>query len=186
MAEVTVEQLAKTVGTDPDKLLSQMKDAGLPHKKADEGVSDDDKRTLLAHLKRSHGSDEAAPRKITLKRKSVSTLKTGGSAGKRTVNVEVRKKRTYVKRPEVEEAADTEVTDLTAAEVAATEAVPAADASTEIDGSISPAQTSDLEAAQGAEEEAPIPVAAEEAVEDLSNLDPEVLRQRAAERRRSE
>ena len=79
MAEVTVEQLAKTVGTDPDKLLSQMKDAGLPHNKADEGVSDDDKRTLLAHLKRSHGSEEAAPRKITLKRKSVSTLKTGGA-----------------------------------------------------------------------------------------------------------
>ena len=112
MAEVTVEQLAKTVGTDPDKLLSQMKDAGLPHKKADEGVSDDDKRTLLAHLKRSHGSEEAAPRKITLKRKSVSTLKTGGSSGKRTVNVEVRKKRTYVKRPEVEESAETEVPEV--------------------------------------------------------------------------
>ena len=86
-----------------------MKDAGLPHKKADEGVSDDDKRTLLAHLKRSHGSEEAAPRKITLKRKSVSTLKTGGSSGKRTVNVEVRKKRTYVKRPEAEEVAEPEV-----------------------------------------------------------------------------
>ena len=104
MAEVTVEQLAKTVGTDAAKLLSQMKDAGLPHKKPDEAVSDDDKRTLLSHLKRSHGSTDEAPRKITLKRKSVSTLKTGGSAGKRTVNVEVRKKRTYVKRPEIEEA----------------------------------------------------------------------------------
>ena len=108
MAEVTVEQLAKTVGTDAAKLLSQMKDAGLPHKKADETVSDDDKRTLLSHLKRSHGSDEEAPRKITLKRKSVSTLKTGGSSGKRTVNVEVRKKRTYVKRPEIEETAELE------------------------------------------------------------------------------
>ena len=41
MAEVTVEQLAKTVGTDPDKLLSQMKDAGLTPKSADEGGSDD-------------------------------------------------------------------------------------------------------------------------------------------------
>ena len=50
MAEVTVEQLAKTVGTDPDKLLSQMKDAGLPHKKADEGVSDDDKRDFVMQL----------------------------------------------------------------------------------------------------------------------------------------
>ena len=108
MAEVTVEQLATTVGTGPDKLLSQMKDAGLPHKKADEVVSDDDKRTLLAHLKRSHGSAEEAPRKITLKRKSLSTLKAGGSSGKRTVNVEVRKKRTYVKRPEAEEVSDAE------------------------------------------------------------------------------
>ena len=108
MAEVTVEQLAKTVGTDAAKLLSQMKDAGLPHKKADETVSDDDKRTLLSHLKRSHGGTDEAPRKITLKRKSVSTLKTGGSAGKRTVNVEVRKKRTYVKRPDMEEAPEVE------------------------------------------------------------------------------
>ena len=123
MAEVTVEQLAKTVGTDAAKLLSQMKDAGLPHKKADETVSDDDKRTLLSHLKRSHGSDEEAPRKITLKRKSVSTLKTGGSSGKRTVNVEVRKKRTYVKRPEIEETAELESVESDAvadAEVTAT------------------------------------------------------------------
>ena len=104
MAEVTVEQLAKTVGTDPDRLLAQMKDAGLPHSAADESVSDEDKRTLLAHLKKSHGAAEAAPKKITLKRKSVSTLKAGGAAGKRTINVEVRKKRTYVKRPEVDEA----------------------------------------------------------------------------------
>ena len=133
MAEVTVEQLAKTVGTDPDKLLSQMKDAGLPHKKADEGVSDDDKRTLLAHLKRSHGSEEAAPRKITLKRKSVSTLKTGGSSGKRTVNVEVRKKRTYVKRPEAEEVAEPEVPEVAVAAEVAVEPAASADPVAEAD-----------------------------------------------------
>ncbi|MCH1602661.1 MAG: translation initiation factor IF-2 associated domain-containing protein, partial [Luminiphilus sp.] len=133
MAEVTVEQLAKTVGTDPDKLLSQMKDAGLPHKKADEGVSDDDKRTLLAHLKRSHGSEEAAPRKITLKRKSVSTLKTGGSSGKRTVNVEVRKKRTYVKRPEVEESAETEVPEVVPAAETLSEPAATVETAVEVD-----------------------------------------------------
>jgi translation initiation factor IF-2 len=89
MAQVTVEQLAETVGASVDRLLSQMKDAGLPHAAADEAVSEEDKQTLLAHLKQSHGEREGAPRKITLKRKSVSTLRAGG-AGKRTVNVEVR------------------------------------------------------------------------------------------------
>ena len=97
MTQVTVEQLAETVGASVDRLLSQMKDAGLPHSSADEGVSEEDKQTLLAHLKKSHGERAGAPKKITLKRKSVSTLRAGG-AGKRTVNVEVRKKRTYVKR----------------------------------------------------------------------------------------
>ena len=73
MAQVTVEQLAETVGASVDRLLSQMKDAGLPHAAADEAVSEEDKQTLLAHLKQSHGEREGAPRKITLKRKSVST-----------------------------------------------------------------------------------------------------------------
>ena len=108
MAQVTVEQLAETVGASVDRLLAQMKDAGLPHSSADEAVSEEDKQTLLAHLKKSHGERAAgAPKKITLKRKSVSTLRAGG-AGKRTVNVEVRKKRTYVKRPEIEEAPEVE------------------------------------------------------------------------------
>ena len=81
MAQVTVEQLAKTVGASVDRLLSQMKDAGLPHKAADEVVSEVDKQTLLAHLKRSHGESADAPKKITLKRKKVSTLRTGSSSG---------------------------------------------------------------------------------------------------------
>ena len=101
MAQVTVEQLAETVGASVDRLLSQMKDAGLPHASSDEAVSEEDKQTLLAHLKKSHGERADAPKKITLKRKSVSTLRAGG-AGKRTVNVEVRKKRTYVKREDTE------------------------------------------------------------------------------------
>ena len=190
MAEVTVEQLAKTVGTDPDKLLSQMKDAGLPHKKADEGVSDDDKRTLLAHLKRSHGSEEAAPRKITLKRKSVSTLKTGGSSGKRTVNVEVRKKRTYVKRPEAEEVAEPEVPEVAPAADAVAEPAASADPVVEADTPEVAAEAADtLEAAATLEAQdvaAPPTEAVEETEEDLRNLDPEVLRQRAAARRRAE
>ena len=190
MAEVTVEQLAQTVGTDPDKLLSQMKDAGLPHKKADEGVSDDDKRTLLAHLKRSHGSEEAAPRKITLKRKSVSTLKTGGSSGKRTVNVEVRKKRTYVKRPGAEEVAEPEVPEVAPAAEAVAEPVASANPVVEADTPEVAAEAADtVEAAETVEARdaaAPPIEAVEETEEDLRNLDPEVLRQRAAARRRAE
>ena len=190
MAEVTVEQLAKTVGTDPDKLLSQMKDAGLPHKKADEGVSDDDKRTLLAHLKRSHGSEEAAPRKITLKRKSVSTLKTGGSSGKRTVNVEVRKKRTYVKRPEAEEIAESEAPEVAPAADAVSEPAASADPVVEADTPEVAAEAADaVEAAETVEAQdaaSPPTEAVQETEEDLRNLDPEVLRQRAAARRRVE
>src|SRR6056300_1077128 len=101
MAQVTVAQLAETVGAAVDRLLLQMKEAGLPHTSADEAVSEDDKQTLLSYLKKSHGERAGAPKKITLKRKSVSTLRAGG-AGKRTVNVEVRKKRTYVKREDLE------------------------------------------------------------------------------------
>ena len=154
MAKVTVEQLAETVGASVDRLLSQMKDAGLPHASADEAVSEEDKQTLLAHLKKSHGERAGAPRKITLKRKSVSTLRAGG-AGKRTVNVEVRKKRTYVKREDAE----------------GVEAEAEADAS--------------ADAAQGVADQAatPEPVLAEVAgaTDTASDSDdPELLRQRAA------
>ncbi len=103
MAEVTVQQLAKTVGASVERLLLQMKEAGLPHVKIDQVVSDEDKKILLSYLKKSHGASSPTPKKITLKRKTISTLKTGGTSGKKTVNVEIRKKRTYVKRDQIEE-----------------------------------------------------------------------------------
>lgn len=104
MADVTVNDLAKSVGTSVDRLLGQMKDAGLSHSSADELVSDVEKKTLLGFLKASHGDqDGEAPKKITLKRKTTSTLKVGSGSGRKTVNVEVRKKRTYVKRDAVPE-----------------------------------------------------------------------------------
>ncbi|TCS38216.1 translation initiation factor IF-2 [Reinekea marinisedimentorum] len=99
MSEVTVKQLADSVGTPVDKLLTQMKAAGLSQKKESDSVSDDEKQKLLNHLKTSHGDKADAPKKITLKRKVTTTLKTGGSKNK-TVSIEVRKKRTYVKRDE--------------------------------------------------------------------------------------
>ena len=97
MADVTVRELAETVGAPVDRLLKQMQDAGLPHTGDRDAVSEEEKQELLAYLKRSHGEAEGAPRKITLTRKSVSTLKAGQGKG-RTVAVEVRKRRTYVKR----------------------------------------------------------------------------------------
>ena len=159
MTQVTVEQLAETVGASVDRLLSQMKDAGLPHSSADEGVSEEDKQTLLAHLKKSHGERAGAPKKITLKRKSVSTLRAGG-AGKRTVNVEVRKKRTYVKREDVDD--------------------PIAEADTETEELVESA----AEVAPAPIETAPEVTVAEEPLPDTD--DPEVLRQRAAARRKAE
>ena len=190
MAEVTVEQLAKTVGTDTVKLLSQMKDAGLPHKKADETVSDDDKRTLLSHLKRSHGGDDEAPRKITLKRKSVSTLKTGGSSGKRTVNVEVRKKRTYVKRLDVEEVPEVGVAEPEVAPEVEVVAIPEPPMPVVEETAPEPEPIAIVEepaveevAATPEVEVQPEPEIEEE---DPRNMDPEVLRQRAATRRRVE
>ena len=107
MADVTVEQLAAVVGAPVERLLQQMKDAGLTKSSAKESVSDAEKQQLLAHLKRAHGDagTGSEPTRITLKRKTVSRMKVaGGSSGKnKVVNVEVRKKRTYVKRETTEE-----------------------------------------------------------------------------------
>ncbi|MBT6799630.1 MAG: translation initiation factor IF-2, partial [Porticoccaceae bacterium] len=99
MAEVTVTELAKTVGASVDRLLMQMKEAGLNHSSADANVSDEEKQTLLAYLKGLHGENTGEPKKITLRRKTVSTLR---SANRKTVNIEVRKKRTYIKRSDEE------------------------------------------------------------------------------------
>lgn len=112
MAQVTVKQLADVVGTPIDRLLEQIKDAGLKAENADALISDEDKLQLLDYLRQQHGKrkeasqdTESTPRKITLKRKSVSEIKVGGASGRssKTVAVEVRKKRTLSK-PVVTEA----------------------------------------------------------------------------------
>ena len=97
MAEVTVKQLAESVGAPPERLLKQMEEAGLPQRGLEDAVTEEQKQTLLTYLKTSHGQADEGPRKITLKRKTVSTLRTDRGRGK-AVAVEVRKKRTYVKR----------------------------------------------------------------------------------------
>ncbi|GAA5317109.1 MAG: translation initiation factor IF-2 [Candidatus Pelagadaptatus aseana] len=112
MAEVTVSELAKSVGASVERLLKQMAEAGLKHTDENALVSDEEKKTLLAYLKTQHGESTETPKKITLKRKTTTTLKTGSGASRKTVNVEVRKKRTFVKRDAeevVEEAPQAEV-----------------------------------------------------------------------------
>lgn len=97
MAEVTVKQLAEDVGAPVDRLLKQIVEAGLKARSESDAVSSDEKQQLLAYLRKTHGEADAEPRKITLKRKTTTTLKAGKA---KSVNVEVRKRRTYIKRDE--------------------------------------------------------------------------------------
>ena len=111
MAEVTVTQFAEVLKVPVEKLLTQLDEAGIKVSGSDDTISDDAKLELLSHLRRAHGQDDtpataAAPRKITLKRKSQSELRLSGNQGRsRTVNVEVRRKRTYIKRDVLEKQA---------------------------------------------------------------------------------
>ncbi len=121
MADVTISELAGVVGVSVDKLLSQVKEAGLPHSKAGDAISNEDKNALLQFLRRGHGDQDTitAPKKITLKRKTLGTLRSASTHGRgKTVNVEVRKKRTYVKRSAiVEDAPEVETESPVEAEV---------------------------------------------------------------------
>jgi len=111
MSEVTVKEFAEVVGIPVDRLISQLSDAGLAAKASDETITDDEKVKLLSYLRGIHGKDspESSPKRITLKRKSVSEIKQKapasggigqGKSSARTITVEVRKRRTYVKRSE--------------------------------------------------------------------------------------
>jgi translation initiation factor IF-2 len=115
MSDVTVKQLADSVGAPVERLLKQMREAGLPHGNAEQAVSEEQKQTLLDFLKRSHGAADGGPRKITLTRKTVATVKAGQGRTGRNVTVEVRKTRTYMKRSDdaAAAAAGAEVAELT-------------------------------------------------------------------------
>ncbi|QFT56211.1 translation initiation factor IF-2 [Microbulbifer sp. THAF38] len=153
MAEVTVSELAKSVGATEDRLLKQMKEAGLPHTSANAVVSDEEKQVLLSFLKSSHGEQGASPRKITLKRKTTTTLKTGSGTGRKTVNVEVRKKRTYVKRPQAELEAEAGNESATEAEEVRTGVDAAAIAEADAKAAAEAQAAAEAEAARRAAEE---------------------------------
>lgn len=96
MAETSVKEFAEAIGRPVDRLLAQMKQAGLPHTSAEQPVSELDKEKLLNFLK---GGSSDAPTRITMTRKKTETLRTDG---RKSVNVEVRKKRTFVKQSDAD------------------------------------------------------------------------------------
>lgn len=111
MSDVTVAQFAEVLKVPVERLLVQLDEAGISVSGADAVISDDAKMELLTHLRRSHGHTEenstgGAPKKITLKRRTQSEIRLASNQGRaRTVNVEIRRKRTYVKRDELEKEA---------------------------------------------------------------------------------
>ncbi len=105
MSETKVVQFAETVGTPVERLIEQMHSAGVMVEGPDSVISDDQKQQLLGYLRDKHGTvTKASPNKITLKRKTTSelTLASGSSKSSSKVKVEVRKKRTYVKRSSID------------------------------------------------------------------------------------
>jgi len=110
MSDVTVSQFAEVLKVPVEKLLTQLDEAGIKVTGAHDTITEEAKLELLTHLRRAHGRDgedaASAPRRITLKRKTQSELKVSAAQGRaRTVSVEVRSKRTYIKRDVLEEQA---------------------------------------------------------------------------------
>lgn len=110
MSEVTVGSLAKVLGMPAEKLLEQLAGAGMTFSGPEQVVSSTEKMKLLGFLRRTHGKDDkpaeaAAPKQITLKRRKVEELTVSAGKAKTTVNVEVRQKRTYLKRDQADTAA---------------------------------------------------------------------------------
>jgi translation initiation factor IF-2 len=134
MSDVTVAQFAEVLKVPVDRLLVQLESAGIQVEGPQALISDEAKLELLTHLRRAHGVTEpkgktggavAAPRKITLARKTQSELKQASTQGRaRTVNVEVRHKKTYIKRDVLEEQnkQHQDVADLKRKEIEAAEA----------------------------------------------------------------
>ncbi|ANY90063.1 MULTISPECIES: translation initiation factor IF-2 [Pseudomonas] len=120
MTQVTVKELAQEVEAPVERLLQQMREAGLPHTDAGQVVTDNEKQVLLTHLKSSHKSKAEEPRKITLQRKTTSTLRVAGS---KSISVEVRKKKVFVQRSpeEIQAEQKRELEERRAAENAARE-----------------------------------------------------------------
>ncbi len=108
MSDQTVRQLAEIVKISLERLLEQLKEAGLSVTAPDDVINEDEKMKLLAHLRKRHGKEEgesaSAPRRVTLERRKVTEIKQASAPGSstKTISVEVRKKKTYIKREVVD------------------------------------------------------------------------------------
>jgi hypothetical protein len=99
MSSTTVAEFASELKKSTETLLDQLKSAGVPKASASDALTDGDKQKLLSFLQASHGTATADRKKITLVKKSTSEIKQADATGKaRTIQVEVRKKRTFIKR----------------------------------------------------------------------------------------
>ncbi|MGB2942424.1 MAG: translation initiation factor IF-2 [Candidatus Macondimonas sp.] len=117
MIEVTVKQFAETVGIPVERLQEQLTEAGIATKGPEDPITDHEKTQLLGYLRRSRG-EAAEPQRITLKRKTTSEIRLAGTQGRgKTVTVEVRKKRTYIKRSAVGEEVQGEASEAVAADL---------------------------------------------------------------------
>ncbi|HDU6266451.1 TPA: translation initiation factor IF-2 [Klebsiella aerogenes] len=153
MTDVTIKALASEIQTSVDRLIQQFADAGI-RKSADDSVTAQEKQTLLTHLNREHGS---APDKLTLQRKTRSTLNIPGTDGKsKSVQIEVRKKRTFVKRDpqEAERLAAEEQAQREAEEQARREAEEAAKREAQLKAEREAAEQAKREVAEKAKREA--------------------------------
>jgi translation initiation factor IF-2 len=107
MAVTTVAQFAAELNRPAGTLLEQLQSAGVAKKSPDDALTDFDKERLLEHLRKSHGTDSTERKKISIVRKSTSEIKQADASGKaRTIQVEVRKKRVFVKRDDAPAGAD--------------------------------------------------------------------------------
>ncbi|KQX87534.1 translation initiation factor IF-2 [Variovorax sp. Root473] len=101
MSSTTVAEFANELKKTPETLLDQLKSAGVPKAAATDALTEADKQRLLGFLKASHGTAEPERKKITLTKKSTSEIKQADATGRaRTIQVEVRKKRTFIQRDE--------------------------------------------------------------------------------------
>ena len=181
MASITVRDFADEVKIPVDLLLSQLKEAGVSVSDQESALSEEDKRALLAHLQKKKGaaktklSGDGEPKRITLKRKTTSELKLGGGRGApgKTVSIEVRKKRTFVKGgPEAEAKAAAEAE-------AAAKAAADAEAQAKQDAEAAAKAAADAKAAEEAE-------AAEQAAAEAQQAEQKTAEPEAAEESEAE
>ncbi|WP_060481625.1 translation initiation factor IF-2 [Pseudomonas sp. NBRC 111119] len=183
MTQVTVKELAQEVEAPVERLLQQMREAGLPHTDAGQVVTDNEKQTLLTHLKSSHKSKAEEPRKITLQRKTTSTLRVAGS---KSISVEVRKKKVFVQRSpeEIQAEQKRELEERRAAENAARDKVEAEVRQRNEEQARRQAAEAPAATSAPAAKPAPAPAAAAPAVADAPASEDAAAR--AAERKKDE